>query len=224
MFTNLHAWNFIVLYLTLSLIPAPVQATDHQTYDQNLTVFKTMVEGTVDQFVQEANLSKENKLIIDSQGNNDRRAMFIDVWMTGRLRDSGFDSIYVRSDYATVVTTDSTKTTDFVVIKYNVVEFFVTYNGTRSFWREKPVTRSFISNLMFHISDEHGYAKWSGTIKKDQTDIVPYSQLSKLETESIDFTRSTLPSKSIFSSYVEPLFVIGVTGTVIYLFYALRSK
>jgi len=212
----------ILLFVLLSggCIPS-IYAVDSAA--NNLEVFKSLVEQSTDQLINNASLSLDDILILDSQ-SDDRLSMFIDVWMMGQLKKNGFDSIYVKSPANQAMKRHSNKSKRSVVLTYSVVEFDLKYKGERTFWRNKSVGRYFSSDLLFNISNSDGYAQWNGHIKKSYQDYVLPAVLKKLENENVDFTQSKLPPKPVFKKYIEPLFVIGVTGTVIYLFYALRSK
>lgn len=209
----------VIIFLSSTNLPG----SENQTYLPTLDVLKTLVEETVDQVLRVSNLSQDTKVILQSF-DDQRTAAFIDVWMADRFRVSGFDSLYVRSKYMRDLSQDTTKFTNSVVINYRVIRFGVDYKGQASFWRDRLITRRVFSDLMVTMFNTNGYIRWSGNVVKDRTDSVPYSFLKTLENENVDFTQSTQPSGSFFKKYLEPLFVLGVTGTVVYLFYALRSK
>ncbi len=61
------------------------------------------------------------------------------------------------------------------------------------------------------------------TWREQYTDTVLVDDLERLETPGVPATRGVLPAEGLFSSWVEPLIILGAVGVAVYLLFTSRS-
>ena len=61
------------------------------------------------------------------------------------------------------------------------------------------------------------------TWREERTDTVCVEDLEHLETPGVPATRGVLPPEGLFSSFLEPLILLGAVGVAVYLLFTSRS-
>ncbi len=112
-----------------------------------------------------------------------------------------------------------------VLIEYKITGVSIEYSPLkRRLFKNAKIERHILFRVFFKLSRHDGTVIWSKVLEKQSKDAFFSSQLSQVNNPNFSFAFSELPAASGVKRLIEPAIAIGVTGTIIYLFYAFRSK
>lgn len=135
------------------------------------------------------------------------------------LRDLGAESIYL--DGVGPAGQESSLLIDFKILRVGIRYLETPEIGNDDELRERMGHVA----LFLRISEQpSGKLLWSGEVSRDSSDTIRLAQLKVLENANIPFTVGQGTKNGDGSNLLEPVLITGITGTIIFLFYSLRSR
>jgi hypothetical protein len=107
-----------------------------------------------------------------------------------------------------------------------ILEMHVVYRNARSegMFSGKIVDREVALNMSAQLVDQRsGIMTLNTEFREALIDTVRVAEIPTLEDPNIPFTQGTPPGEGFFSSFAEPLIMIGAVAVAVYLLFAVRS-
>lgn len=189
--------------------------------EDNLTIFTRLSQEIIGNVIHRTNLDSTNKIILKNTDPVDKNGWFIENSFIDFLKKSGFKSIAIYRGFSQSDTVfSSLKPTR--IIEFKIKDLSVTYTKKD---KNKILERKLVIDLWLNIyKSSDGISYWTDTIRKEFTDTIKRVEIQALQNENITFTQASLPPMTGFMKVIEPIVIIGLSGTIIYLFYSFRSK
>ena len=94
----------------------------------------------------------------------------------------------------------------------------------KKFWHKIKYQRNLAADFFVEIEDSKTKAMvYTNRYQKNQLDLIFH--LNAVQTENLPFTMGhVIEKKEIIPGWVEPVFLFAISGTVVYLFYSIRSE
>lgn len=95
-----------------------------------------------------------------------------------------------------------------------------------NFWRKKKIQRNLMFDFIVEVSkSSESKILFSKRFQNQYNDILKKENLEKTENNNLLFTIGNLKkSNGIYNKWLKPVFLFAISGSVIYLFYTIRSK
>jgi len=208
--------NSIWLIILLCLItPFPLQGTV-----DNYSVFIQLTEKIAQQIAHIEHLHQHHKILLKNADPHGENGWFVENNFIRIFNQSGYDSIALYQNSANVFTTPDSV----LIIEFKIIELKVNYSSENRFWKIGAVNRHIRVDLWLKAYNFNtGFIMWSNSLSETYTDKIDAKQTSELHHKHIAFTQSPIPVSG-YKKYVEPIFIMGLSGTIIYLFYSFRSN
>ena len=107
-----------------------------------------------------------------------------------------------------------------------VLDMRVVYGNARSegLFTGKVVDREVVLNMSAKIVDQRsGVVTLSKEFQERMVDTVKVSEIPMLEDPNVPITQGTPPGEGFFSSFAEPLIMLGAVAVAVYLLFTVRS-
>ena len=170
----------------------------------NLEVFYTLVDSSVDQFINTSNPASKIKVEMNS---GDVYAVFNNQ-VLGDLKAKG-------------VTYSLDKSDNFPVLSYTIDKTFTQYTNIfrDGFLGPFLIQREIFlkGNYLYSVSGKKEFAFSS-------IDTVKVDDIKNLENVSYKFTNGTIPPEPFFTGLFEPVVALGTAAAAVILFFTVRSK
>ncbi len=211
------AYFFItVLFFFGSVIgQEPVEEMD------NYKIFNLLAENVVSETIDSSGILCHDKTIyVRNADPENANGWFIENWYIKSLQKMHCDSIATLNDSGAGLNQNS------IVIEYKIIKLNVNYLSNDTFWKSNPVQRKFILKLWTKFSRLKNNSKiiWMGECTDSYSDYVDRKTISELQNTHISFTLAPVPEFNGYKKVLEPVFIMGISGVIIYMFYAFRSK
>ena len=198
-------------------MPQPLQGIEN-----NLTIFDRLSEHIVQQAVNNVDLQQFRKIIIKNAQQGDENKWYVDYWFINVLDTIGHELYVLGFNVDSTVSIESCST---AVLEYKIKHLDIEYTSKNKFWNTSSIERRIAVELWikcYKLSD--GFIHWAGNIGKEYSDIIEMDHIHTLENRYIKFTKAAIPVAKGFTNFLEPILIMGLSGTIIYLFYSFRSK
>ena len=141
------------------------------------------------------------------------------------LQHNAVMAVYVHNDPDGCDTMNS-DSLDLHVFEYHIGKLQILYEPSKPVSDiANPVRRTVMLMMNFRILGEpEGRVLWSGTLEKHLVDTVDQETIPSLEDEHMRFTQGSYVQADKEAGILQPILVATVTGVVVYLFYAFRSR
>jgi hypothetical protein len=150
---------------------------------------------------------------------------FLESRLLRFLRNIGFDSLYVGDDKPDV-SFDSTGSKKLLLWQYKIVDIGIDYTPRRSEGagneRYNRIARIELFSLI--TQQPSGKVLWNGMAEKVFEDVLPVNSLEEVENDNLIFTKGQTLQTVDSGNLMKPVFIVAITGVVVYLFYAFRSR
>ncbi len=212
-----RSMKFLIIPSIL-IFAIPLYGNDSAPID-NLAVLNRLTGEITHQAIDSAHFDVNATILIRTVGEDLTQGWYIENQILQQLLEMGCDTVLIyRNEVPERREAD-------IVFEFSIRHLGVEYKGEGSFWKTKSVIRNIVAELWMQIYDgKNGRVLWSGALRREFTDRIKPDQLKSLENPYLSFTSAPAPPPVHFKKIVEPTFIIGVTGTIVYLFYSLRSK
>lgn len=198
---------------------------EDKNIDDNLTVLNNLAQQVAEDIVYQIVLNKTAELIIVNIPPADESSWLLETKLLPLV--IARDIAVSNSSYSTF-TGDSLETktnANSYVLSYKITEIGITYAYlNRGLFRDDKIEREAVLRVFVKLSNNDNLIIWSDEIEKKHNDSFFSSQLKHVNNPDFSFTFSEPPASFGVKKLIEPLITIGVTGTIIYLFFAFRSK
>ena len=170
----------------------------------NLEVFYTLVDSSVNQFINTSNPASKIKVEMNS---GDVYTVFNNQ-LLGDLKAKGITYSVDKSD-------------NLPVLSYTVDKTFTQYTNIfrdgflGSFLVQREI--SLKGNYLYSVSGKKEFAF-------SNTDTVKVDDIKNLENVSYKFTNGTIPPEPFFTGLFEPVVALGTAAAAVILFFTVRSK
>ena len=187
----------------------------------NYKIFNRLAENVVNQAIDSSGISCQDKYIfLQNIDLKDKNGWFIENWYIKSLQKRECNSIATPNDSG--VKTDQNS----IIIEYKIIELNVNYLSNDTFWKSNPVQRKFEIKLWskFTRLNNNGQLIWMGECADTYSGYVDRDVIPELQNTHIPFTKAPVPQFNGYTKFLEPAFIMGISGVIIYMFYAFRSK
>lgn len=197
------------------LLLAPfIWLTLEQPPVDNLTILNQLAAEIVISLLDQAQLAVTTPVAIRSVSVRDSSTWWFENRLIQALNDRGVKDITIDA---------RTDTSHRILIEYQLLSLRVKY---RPIERKDTVQRQAAISVAIRVlawPSQTVYLQQNFT--RQYADTVAFRWLSELENKNLSFTRCELPvARNRVQTYFEPFLVMATTGTVVVLFYYLRSK
>jgi hypothetical protein len=170
----------------------------------NLEVFYSLVDSSVDQFINTSNPTSKIKVEMNS---GDVYAVFNNQ-LLGELKAKGITSSVDKSDNSPVIsyTIEKTSTQYTNIFRDGLLGSFLVQREI-----------SLKGNYLYSVSGKKEFAFSS-------LDTVKVDDIKNLENVSYKFTNGTIPPEPFFTGLFEPVVALGTAAAAVILFFTVRSK
>ena len=216
-----YLWLLIIFII---YFPIVIQGKD-DIPDDNLTIFDRLTEQILDQALTNVDLEQYSKVLIKSTDPENKNNWYFENRLIKVLNKIDFNSItlYREEFYKDTITVNNSTPT--LVFEFKIIHLDVKYLSENNFWKNKLIERHIKVGLWINIYGySDGLVYWAGNIGKNHSDNIKADQITTLQNPNIIFTQAANPPLPGFKKFFEPIFIMGLTGLTIYLFYSFRSK
>ena len=190
--------------------------------EDNLTVLSALAQQVAEDIVNHLLLNKTIKVFIDNIPPTDESSWLLETKLLPLIIA---EDIAVSSSSFSDDSLIAQKNSNGFVLEYKITKIGIEYDYiNRGLFRENKVQRIAVLSVFVKLSKENGSIILSEVLEKNSTDTFFSSQLKQVNNPDFSFTFSEPPASFGVKKLIEPLIAIGVTGTIIYLFYSFRSK
>ncbi|MDZ7264233.1 MAG: hypothetical protein ONB16_06580 [candidate division KSB1 bacterium] len=191
--------------LWFSLEQAPVD---------NLTVLNQLASAVVTSMLSEIEVAPKGAAVIRSASARDSCNWWFEERLIQALNDRGVSEIKVDPQ---------ANTFSGLLIEYQLLSLGVKYLPIAS--KDSVQRQASISVAIRVLTSPSNVLSLQQSFNQQYADTVAIRWLDELENKKLSFTMAEPPiQRSKFKQYVEPLIVMATTGTVVVLFYYLRSR
>jgi hypothetical protein len=213
-----------ILTIMILVHAAALQAGE-ESPEKNLDILKSLTREIIIESIEDAGIDHDRWIYIQRLDSLSATNWFVEGMLQDTFRELGYDSLAMAHPVAKHTYIDRLALRDPVILRFRTVDLAVEYNAERSFWGNADIQRKVYAELRLSMHEySSGSLLCSGTRRKVADDTLRRGYIDNIENDNIAFTRGTLPETSIIRRVIEPVFIIGLTGTVVYLFYSLRSN
>jgi hypothetical protein len=197
-----------ILLFCLTLLP--VLSSAKNDFPTNVELAGTAVDDAADRVVERFHLETDSVIAFNAGGESD-----VERFATGRLA-ARLSEKHRLISHSTDGSPDLTVT---------VVRADVRYNNPKRkrFWNHATLARKAEIELLCRVKNPSGLIL-AETITASREDRLPVSELERLEQGGLVFGIPDRPQSGWMTRLLEPLLAVAVTGTVIYLFFHIRSE
>lgn len=198
----------ILICLTF-LFPEWIQAQKHDAVGFLESTTERLIQRFGEQHLQE----QPNRFVITLVDPSDEVNVFFEKKWQG----------YFRQRFPDYVTTEKlpaqNDTTTFLNLSLNVLNWQVEFEYEKL--SQQIIRQGSLTTFMKLVQFPSGNILWQGDFRQTNSDTLSLASLNLLKTAEALGPEN---KKSGNGSIVEPILITGVTGIIVYLFYALRSR
>lgn len=191
-------------------------------YVSNFDFLKKTACETFRELFQSIELNREAKFKIKNHQADNEQAWFVDGCIFETLKGLGAIDIYIDSGESEVEGGEHVFN-----IFYHIIELSLDLQPTSGWSFREVKTLNRTAKAHFHVQISAGnYGKliWNQAIKREDHDQIPTRVAKESQSTAMPVTIAMAPSTSLIKRFIEPVVVVGISGAIIYSFYALRSK
>ena len=200
---NIH---FVLMLLVFSFSMITVSKAENLT---NLDVYKNLVHDDICKCLQQDRDTLFYQILAPESIQ-----WLLEEQVNACALENGFDVRYGKN-----TVTDSLKSA--LLLDFNWISSHITYTS-KSLLPEKSRLRRIELQYYLKLSGAENRIYHSQEYTRVFEDTVRVDDINKLENPNIPVTMGTQSNR--FFKIFEPLLVIGVTGAIVYIFYAFRSN
>lgn len=205
--------------LLLLIVPIVLTAGEPQS---NIVIFNKLADDIFNRFIAKTGIDSNVNVILQNSEPAADGDWFIEQLFISKLNKQHIDSIVVLPHKVEI---DTIGQRHAVFIKYKIAELAVRYISHDSFWTRKPIDRRIDVNIRTRVTRlSDGLLIHGGFFPASYSDKINWQDISKIENPRLAFTTAPKPAYSGFKKYINPIFIMGVSGIIIYLFYSFRSN
>ncbi len=209
----------VVFFLCLYCILVPdVQAQTSITGGTltNFEMLASLGNDLIEKVVQKSGMVSKNASVFLTISKKDSTNWFLEKGLSRYLIGSGYEIFTALND------TLSKAGNKNYLIQFNTIDIGIKYKPDIKV--DLKLERTGFLNVDFKITDGHTkQVLLNDVFFESVQDWVDVSERENLENQNIDFTIGEI-TEGLPSVRFKPLIITAVTGTVVYLFYALRSR
>ncbi len=213
--------KLLVLFLFFNIFSTncPAQNLNNLVFLTNLA--DSLIEGVTKQFVHE----KLNHVLIRRLVDNSELNWFFESRLVKSFKRNSVDSIYIDS-----ANQNSKFKNDFdspaLVFEFNVLSIGIEYTENVKEGQSPDILqrKATIDALLRVLQIPSGKILWSDHLKGKKSGTVPSNQIAVIESDNFSFTKGKMIKHTNKKKFFQPIIVTSVTGVIVFLFYALRSR
>lgn len=192
--------------------------------DDNLAVFRNLAQEVAEETLSRCDLAGEDVLTISAIPPVHEANWVLENALVEAVTSRGMTAQTPGpSDMG--ITRDPAHGVNTTHLFYRIIRAGVSYDRlSRGLFRKDRLERLVFIDAYLKVVATNGTILYSGDSKREWRDVMHMSEKSKLENPSFSFTSSEAPSARGLKRYVEPVLIVGVTGAIVYLFYAYRGE
>jgi hypothetical protein len=212
--------KYLVACLTLAMSGSPAigQAT-------NMAVVADVTDSLVIKLVAGNPDILKGAICIHNRGPGHEADWLFETRLIKYLKSVGVNDIFIPDNSQTCSSLDEGRGT-LHEVDYQVHDIRIGYSREKaSIAAELRHRRNVAMTVAFRVlAQPDGKVLWSDELKQQSVDLVSTQAIKALEEETVDFTHGHFVEQEESTGVLQPLLVTTVTGIVIYLFYAFRSR
>ena len=162
--------------------------------------------------------------IVNAGGKHELNWLF-EQRLLDYFRNQYVEEIYIRDQSESCFGSNDERR-NLHTIEYDIQGFKIAYEQKRGV-PESPdlYQRGVLLNVRFRVlAQPRARVVWNGDLKIYETDLINSDTISAIENDDESYTRGEYIKAGTGSSVVQPLLIATVTGAVVYLFFAFRSR
>jgi len=205
---------FIVCVLTLGKLAAQ----EAPPLTTNKAILAKFLITSVDSLITIGRVEPADTLVLNLEVADPELLVFIHRKFSERLLQKGFDKLFGKKE-------NSFKTAGFVLY-YQLLNWQIQYQLISSGWlRRKWVRRNILLQQGITLQQgDTGEVIWSGELNYQFQDRIRPKDIVQIENAYLKFTKGEFLSDfRNLKKWAEFLFLLGVSATIVYLFFSIRS-
>ncbi|MFQ5602016.1 MAG: hypothetical protein ACE5HS_01960 [bacterium] len=186
----------------------------------NYQLLARLADSLLEEVAQNQLGDTTNVVAIRSLNSNDSLNWFIEDRLAGVLQKNNVHKIILQQD---ADLPDSAK----IIFEFMLLSIQINYaeSDEQGLTKEDDLYRTGKLILFVRmLRAETGEIMWSGNREKAISDWISAKSVPTLENPNLPFTKGKFTRSERENSLIKPLLITGVTGLIVYLFYALRSR
>jgi len=212
------------LLFSLIFLPYILFANDVSRID-NFAVFNQVAEQVVRQICNRVDGRHYESIIIESLDSNNNSDWLIEKWFIEAFQADGIDSVFLLKNMPLKKDDTPVHHRSSLKVAFKTIACQIDYQNVNSFWKIKSTERRIIIELWIKMQNmADGALVWEGNVREIHTDQIDYNNIPEFENKNIIFTMAPVPSAPNLKRIIEPILIVGLSGGIMYLFYAFRSK
>jgi hypothetical protein len=203
---------FLLFLINISL------AVQNNEPKSNLKHLENILESTINELVKQSVLNERDslsvKVISDDSTFSSIQTSFIN---NSFLNDYNF-SVYSQNE-------NNSLSGKLVIFRW--VDWIIKYEKIkRRFWQKQKFQRNLKADFFVEVFNrKDNKILFSKNVKKNEIDTIKNSDFENIQNPKYAFTMGQmLKNDSLLKRWLEPVFLFAISGTVVYLFYSVRSK
>ena len=183
----------------------------------NILVLENFIQSTLVELIQNDPFTAKDTVVFDVISNDTTFSQIQLSFIRGFLYDTKKLNILSKSK-------SSSKYNKKVTFQW--LNWEITYTQMKKrFWQKKRFQRNLKADFFVEVFSYTNMLLYSKKFEKEFEDIVKKDEIAKVQSPDLEFTLGNIEEKrGLVNKVIEPVFLFAISGTVIYLFYSIRSQ
>jgi len=207
-------WLFFLLISSSTISTAAVNPPK-----TNLEWLTTVLDSTLNQLIQQSALSYDDTVIVMVTAADTAFVAFQLVWLRGRLLNNYRNGVVINRAKDSVFTGKQ--------IHFRWLDWQVRYTPVeRKFWQKQRLQRNLLSDFFVEVLNcANDRLIYSQRFLYQQQDRVGIDEIKSIEQSGFGFTAGIFEQVNKGRhNRLESIFLLAISGTILYVFYAIRSR
>ncbi len=204
------------IIITLLFLDSQLMSRGQSTSNtSNLEIMRRLINDLTDSIIAKTSYNSLKNIYLHLPTN--QNFWLVEETVSSRLKEKDFRVFKLSND----------SLSSGILLNINDSELKVTYGDIfrEGLFGVKKTKRNVFARLNVQLLKMDNNEILLGEIFKSQlSDTIFVSDIPNLETPTIPFTHAEISGDTMIDRLIEPFIIIGVTGTVVYLFFHVRSK
>lgn len=206
----------IVLFLLFSINIS--HAVPKNEPKSNLKHLKNILESTINELVKEGVLNEQDSLVVQVISNDTAFSS---------IQKSFINNIFINKHNISVFSISENNSLSGKLVIFRWVDWIIKYEKIKHhFWQKQKFQRNLKADFFVEVLNrKDNKILFSKNVKKDEINSIKSSDLEKIQNPKYGFTMGQIIKKDgLLKRWLEPVFLFAISGTVVYLFYSIRSQ
>jgi len=183
----------------------------------NIIILEDFIQSTLNELLQNNTFSAKDTVVVEVISNDTTFSSVQLSLISGFLHNTRSFNIFSNTETSSKCNKKMTFRWLNWEIKYTQMK--------KRFWQKKRFQRNLKANFFVEVFSSNNKLLYSKQVKKEFEDILKKDEIGKVQNSDLKFTLGKIKEKGSFvNKFVEPVFLFAISGTVIYLFYSIRSQ